>query len=137
MDLKAKRKRATKTTKVEDKKIEKKVEQKVSQSEEVQPNYTQSLSIRCNTLLYTTIQNWLTTAHTAQDFTYTSVADVIRGALEAYRQGMQLTELDEGGDYKQTTIRVTKTQAEFYKKLPSQMRRKILERAIRTFIKNQ
>ena len=129
MDLKAKRKRTTKTNKI--------VEKKISKIEEAQPNYTHSLSIRCNTLLYTTIQNWLVTAHTAQDFTYTSVADVIRGALESYRQGMQLTELDEVGEYKQTTIRVTKTQAEFYKKLPSQMRRKILERAIRTFIKNQ
>ena len=137
MDLRAKRKRANKTTKIEEQKNTKKVEPKVNESEEIQPTYTHSLSIRCNTLLYITIQNWLNTAHTAQDFSYTSVADVIRGALESYRQGMQLTELDETGEYKQTTVRVTKEQAEFYKKLPSQMRRKILERAIRTFIKNQ
>lgn len=137
MELKAKRKRTDNVKQKEDITKEKKPEKSISQIEELQPNYTHSLSIRCNTLLYTTIQSWLATAHTAQDFTYTSVADVIRGALESYRQGMQLTELDEVGEYKQTTIRVTKTQAEFYKKLPSQMRRKILERAIRTFIKNQ
>ena len=137
MDLRAKRKKTTPTTKTENQKSEKIVNQNTTQPDTTQPNYTQSLSIRCNTLLYTTIQNWLAVAHTAQDFTYTSVADVIRAALEAYRNGLQLTELDEPGDYKQTTIRVTKAQAEFYRKLPSQMRRKILERAIRTFIKNQ
>jgi hypothetical protein len=137
MDLKAKRKKTNQIVQTDNKTSEKIVNQITVQADTPQHNYTQSLSIRCNTLLYTTIQNWLTVAHTAQDFTYTSVADVIRGALESYRQGMQLTELDELGDYKQTTIRVTKIQAEFYRGLPSQMRRKILERAIRTFIKNQ
>jgi hypothetical protein len=137
MDLRAKRKKTTPTTKTQNKTSEKNVNKIERQPDTTQPNYTQSLSIRCNTLLYNTIQNWVAVAHTAQDFTYTSVADVIRAALEAYRNGLQLTELDEPGDYKQTTIRVTKAQAEFYRGLPSQMRRKILERAIRTFIKNQ
>jgi cellulose biosynthesis protein BcsQ len=139
-DLKAKRKKTTQTNQTrqtDEKKSEKIVKEIASQPDTNQHNYTQSLSIRCNTLLYTTIQNWLTVAHTAQDFTYTSVADVIRAALEAYRNGLPLTELDQTGDCKQTTIRVTKTQADFYRGLPSQMRRKILERAIRTFIKNQ
>jgi len=108
-----------------------------SNSTEDQPTYTHSISIQCNTLLYTTIQNWIKSAHTASDFTYTSVADVIRAALEAYRNGLELTELDENGSCKQTTIRVTTAQWQFYKQLPNQMRRKILERAIRTFIKHQ
>jgi seryl-tRNA(Sec) selenium transferase len=126
MDLKAKRKRQVTTTQPE------------SPTPETNPEtYTHSLSIQCNTLLYTTLQNWLNSAHTAQDFTYTSVADIIRAALEAYRNGLELTELDQNGSCKQTTIRVTQAQAEFYKKLPNQMRRKILERAIRTFIKSQ
>ncbi len=111
--------------------------QTTTQFNSIQSNYTHSISIRCNALLYNTIQNWIISAHTAQDFTYTSIADVIRGALEAYRNNLELTELDEEGTYKQTTIRVTQAQAEFYQSLPSQLRRKILERAIRTFIKNQ
>jgi len=36
-------------------------------------------------------------AHTAQDFTYTSIADVIRAALGKYQQEMRLTEMDELG----------------------------------------
>lgn len=137
MDLKAKRKKSQTTDNSAKQKSDKIESQPVNNLDLNKYTYTHSLSIRCNALLYSTIQNWLASAHTAQDFTYTSVADVIRGALEAYRNGLELTELDEGGKCKQTTIRVTKTQAEFYQGLPSQMRRKILERAIRTFMKNQ
>jgi len=137
MDLKA-RKKQQKNLNISQNNNSSQIESKITaQSNSTQPNYTHSLSIRCNALLYSTIQNWLAVAHTAQDFTYTSVADVIRAALEAYRNGLVLTELDEQGECKQTTIRVTKTQAEFYQSLPSQLRRKILERAIRTFMKNQ
>jgi hypothetical protein len=137
MDLKAKKKHTKNSSKPTAEKSDLNESNLVKKKDAMRGTYPQSLSIRCNTLLYTKIQNWLTSAHTAQDFTYTSVADVIRAAIEAYRNGLKLTELDEVGTYKQTTIRVTQTQAEFYQQLPSQMRRKILERAIRTFMKNQ
>ena len=132
MDLKARKKHqpSTKTQSTRTKSVPEK-------TEENSANYPCSLSIQCNTLLYTTLQNWLSSAHAAQDFTYTSVADIIRASLEAYRNGLELTELERPGSCKQTTVRVTQDQYNFYKKLPNQMRRKILERAVRTFMKNQ
>lgn len=97
--------------------------------------YTHSITIRYSTLLYTTLQNMITAAHTVNDFTYTSVADVVRSALQAYREGMELSEPDEPGEKKQTSIRVNSELHGFYKSWPNQMRTKILERAIRTFIR--
>lgn len=108
---------------------------KASESSEV--NYTHNISLQCNTLLYTTLQNIISSSHTANDFTYSSVTDIIRTALDAYQNGMELTELDEPGERKQISIRVTQMQQKFYRTLPNQLRRKLVERAIRTFIKNQ
>lgn len=100
-----------------------------------QETLTHAITFQCNTLLYTTLQNMVRSAHTASDFTYTSVADVIRAALQAYQDGMKLTELEEGGSKKQTSLRLNSSLYKFYKSLPNQLRTKILERAIRTFIK--
>lgn len=103
----------------------------------IEPDDTLSctLSMQINTLLYNTLQNMITSSHTANDFTYISVADVIRAAIVAYQEGMELTELDQAGKRKNISIRVTKAQHDFYKSLPNRMRRTIVERAIRTFLK--
>jgi hypothetical protein len=74
-------------------------------------------------------------SHAAQDFTYVSPSDFIRASLQAYREGMPLTELEESGEKIGTTIRVDSTTKAFYSSLPNRMRTRILERAIRTFIK--
>ena len=95
------------------------------------------LTVRYDTLLYDTLQNMILSSHTAQDFTYTSIADFIRVALRAYKDGMVLTELDRSGPKTETSIRVDQDLWLFYKSLPRQMRTKILERAIRTFMKQQ
>ena len=99
--------------------------------------YEHSITIQCNALLYTTLQNTIKALHTGNDFTYTSVTDIIRAALKAYQDGMELTELEQPGKKKQTSIRVDDSLYKFYKSLPNQLRTKILEKAIRTFIKNQ
>ena len=99
--------------------------------------YEHSITIQCNALLYTTLQNTIKALHTGNDFTYTSVTDIIRAALKAYQEGMELTELEQPGKKKQTSIRVDDSLYKFYKSLPNQLRTKILEKAIRTFIKNQ
>lgn len=99
--------------------------------------YNHSIYIRCNSILYNTMQNRLATAHTAQDFTYVSVADFIRAALQAYFDGMPLTELDQTGEKINTTIRVDKGLKTFYQNLPDRLKSKLVERAIRTFIKSQ
>ena len=98
--------------------------------------YEHSITIQCNTLLYTTLQNTLKAMHTGNDFTYTSVTDLIRAALKAYQSGMELTEIEQSGKKKQTSIRVDDSLYKFYKSLPNQLRTKIIEKAIRTYIKN-
>ncbi len=103
--------------------------------EEVE-RFSAVIAIRCNTMLYNTIQNAVTASQTAQDFTYSSPSDYIRAALQAHRDGMVLTELDEKGPKMSTTLRVDQETKEFYSSLPDRSRSKILERAIRTFMKN-
>src|SRR5262249_23304593 len=107
------------------------------QAPEKPEHYRYMITIQCNTMLYHTIQNMLTASHAAQDFTYTSIAQVIRAALAAYRNGMRLTELDEKGEKLTTTIRVDRTTKDFYSSLPDRMRVKILERALRSFLKER
>jgi len=98
--------------------------------------YNHSIYLRCNAMLYDTIQNTLLAAHASQDFTYVSVSDFIRTALQTYSDGMPLTELDHKGDKISTTIRVDKGLKDFYHNLPDRLKSKLAERAIRTFLKN-
>ena len=130
MDLKAKKKKQTKP-----------IEQVISAPVETvqsEPNniYEHSITIQCNALLYTTLQNTVKALHAGNDFTYTSVTDIIREALKAYQEGMELTEMEQSGKKKQTSIRVDTSLYKFYKSLPNQLRTKILEKAIRSYIKN-
>jgi len=94
-----------------------------------------SVRVRYDTILYDTLQNMIRSAHTAQDFTYPSLADFIRAALQAYKDGMVLTELDQNGSKVETSLRVDRELWQFYKSLPDRIRPKILERVIRTFVK--
>lgn len=109
-----------------------------SQSKEtIETAYSEVISIQFNTLLYTTLQAMIDGAHASNDFTHTSVADVLRAALVAYQEGIELTELDEPGEKRNISLRVTKSQYEFYQSWPKRLRRKLLERAVRSFLKSQ
>ena len=111
----------------------------VAQAEGLKQNpkkYDDSLTVRYGTALYGTIQNIIESAHAAQDFTYTSPSDFVRAALQAYKDGMVLTELEVPGEKMESKLRVPSALKIFYQSLPSQVRTKILERATRTFIKN-
>lgn len=97
----------------------------------------QTITTQFNTLLYSTLQNMLESAHTAQDFTFTSVSDVIRAALQAYQEGMPLTELVDKGPKKTLTLRLDNSLRDFYDTLPTRMKTRLLERAVRTFLKTK
>ena len=103
---------------------------------EVNQSYNHSITIQCNSVLYTTLPKGVEALHDRHDFTYSSVTDVIRAALKAYQDGMELSELVQPGKKKQTSIRLDDSLYQFYRSLPNQLRTQILERAIRTFIKN-
>ncbi len=98
-------------------------------------SYDHTISLQFNTLLYKTLHNMIDSAYTAGDFTYTSVADFIRAALDAYRNDMPLTEMDTKGERRNISVRVTRQQYDFYKSLPNRLRRKLLERAVRSLMK--
>lgn len=98
-------------------------------------NFT--IQINVNELLYDTMRNIITSRHTSNDYTYSSVSDIIRSSLEEYKNGMELTELCEEGEKTSTSIKVSAEIKAFYSQLPDRLRRKILEKAIRTFIKTR
>jgi hypothetical protein len=100
-------------------------------------NKSSTLNFQINAILYNTIQNIISSLHTSQDFTYVSSSDFIRKALLSYKDGMGLTELDEKGDKINTSIRVDQDFKDFYSNLPDRMRSKLIERSIRTYIKNK
>jgi hypothetical protein len=95
-----------------------------------------SVRVRYDTMLCDTLQSMIRSAHAAQDFTYPSLADFIRAALQAYKEGMVLTELDQNGPKVETSLRMDRELWQFYKSWPNRMRPKILERVIRTFVKH-
>ncbi len=94
-----------------------------------------TLNFQINAILYNTIQNIISSLHTSQDFAYVSTSDFIRKALISYKDGMELTELDEKGEKINTSIRVDQGLKDFYSNLPDRMRSKLIERSIRTHIK--
>ena len=98
-------------------------------------NFTRSITVRYGTSLYGTIQNIIESAHAAQDFTFLSPSDFVRSALSAYKDGMPLTELDLPGQKQETKLRVDNELYQFYQSLPKGVRSKLLERAIRTFMR--
>ena len=95
-----------------------------------------SIAIRYSTNLYSTVHNMIESAHIVQDFTYLSPSDFVRAALRAYKEGMVLTEISAGGTKRETKLRVDDELYRFYQSLPKGIRSKLLERAIRTLIKN-
>jgi hypothetical protein len=95
-----------------------------------------SVRVRYDTILYDTLQNMIRSAHAAQDFTYPSVADFIRAALQAYQAGMVLTELEQHGPKVETSLRLDRELWQFYKAWPARMRPTLLDRVLRTFVKH-
>ena len=98
---------------------------------------SETIQVHYNSLHYTTLQNSIASQHSAGDFTYTSVSDLIRAGLKAYKEGMQLTEQSEKGNKVQISVRLDREMKSFFDSLPNQLKSKITERAVRTFVKNQ
>lgn len=96
------------------------------------------IAIRINIALYNILRNYITSAHIVMDYEYQSVSDIIRVALQRFKEGMPLTEIDEkkqGVQLVSTTIRIGNELKQFWETLPDRNRRKILEKAIRTYLK--
>jgi hypothetical protein len=141
MEIRARKKKSAETPAKARPRQDRKPSPQLASAPEPEPKragaYREVIGIRCNTMLYNSIQNMLSAAHAAQDFTYTSAVDFIRSALQAYKDGMVLTELDQKGEKTALTIRTDSELKHFYTSLPDRLRSKILERAIRTYMKEQ
>ncbi len=79
-------------------------------------------------------QNALEAAHTSGDYRYQSVSDLIRSALEAYGDGLRLTQQARSGRKKRHTIELPPELFEQYLRLPSRSRGVIVERALLSFL---
>ena len=79
-------------------------------------------------------QNALEAAQTSGDYRYQSVGDLIRAALEAYSDGLRLTQQARSGRKKRHTVELPPELFEQYMRLPSRSRGVIVERALLSFL---
>ncbi len=95
------------------------------------------ITLRFDRMLYERLQNSLAASHVAGDFSYVSVSDVIRAAMRAYQDGMELTELAPSGNKKGYTLRIDAELRTFYSTLPNRLKSQIIERAVRSYMKEK
>ncbi|MCC8417266.1 MAG: hypothetical protein LN588_01840 [Rickettsia endosymbiont of Bryobia graminum] len=97
--------------------------------------YNYKITTRINNLLLNTLKNIVLSDRTGGHYKYTSISDIIRSALEAYKNGMDLMVQREQGQYQETSFKVSQELKDFYMALPHNAKTEILERAILTYIK--
>ena len=98
------------------------------------------ISLRVNTLLYDTLQNYLSAMHNVSDYTFSSISDILRHILvKIEEKGFYIDQIisDKETEYTEMIVRVTHNQKQFWKSLPNRNRRKIMEKAILAFSKNK
>ena len=95
------------------------------------------ITVRISMLLIDTLKNIIISNKAGGNFEYTNTSDLVRNALNAYKNGMTLV-VQRTKDYKkETSLRVTKELKEFYSNLPQNAKSEIIERAIKTYIKHR
>lgn len=98
--------------------------------------FPSKLSIQINEQLAQTIDEHITSLQAAGDYSYVSVSDFIRAALNDLNGGMKLTAMAVPGKSKRTTVPVTPDAVAYWQTLPVRKKTEILERAIRTKLQN-
>ena len=98
------------------------------------------IAVRINTILYSTIQHYLSSMHSSGDYTYSSISNLLREViLKIEREGLPNNCIPLGTgqvEYNEMILRVSVVQKQFWQSLPKGSRRKILEKAISSFIKS-
>lgn len=95
------------------------------------------ITIRLSILLIDTLKNIVISNKAGGNFEYTNVSDLIRNALEAYKNGMTLIVQRAKDEKKETSFRVSKELKDFYCSLPENTKSEIIERAVHTYIKHK
>ena len=95
------------------------------------------ITVRLSILLIDTLKNIIISNKAGGNFEYTNVSDLIRNALEAYKNGMTLIVQRTKDEKKETSFRVSKELKDFYSNLPENTKSEIIERAVHTYIKHK
>ena len=95
-----------------------------------------TLVLRCNTLLHQALRHHLTAMHRASNYTFSSVADLLRHILAKIERGeLGLADCPAiDAEYQTVCVRVSDAQKNFWQRLPHRNRRLILEKAITEFV---
>lgn len=100
---------------------------------------THKLAIRLNTTLHNTIHNYLEAMHSAGDYSYSSMADILRKVLSSMEDNSlkyNIIKAPISDEYIELTLRCTDSQKQFWKSLPSGNKVRILEKAIIAFLQH-
>lgn len=101
-------------------------------------SYNYKITTRINNLLLDTLKNIVISDRIGGNYKYVTISDIIRSALEAYKNGMSLiAQREDGGLYQETSFRVSHELKNFYMTLPNNAKTEILERSIITYIKHK
>lgn len=95
------------------------------------------ITVRLSMLLIDTLKNIIISNKAGGNFEYTNVSDLMRNALDAYKNGMILTVQRAKDEKKETSFKVTQELKDFYSNLPQNAKSEIIERAVNTYIKHR
>ena len=95
------------------------------------------ITVRISSLLLDSLKNIITSNKAGGNFEYTNVSDLIRKALESYKDGMVLVAQRPNDQKRETSFRVSNELRDFYQSLPDNNKSEIMERAISTYIKHK
>ena len=99
--------------------------------------YEHKITVRISSLLLDSLKNIINSNKAGGNFEYTNVSDLIRKALEAYKNGMALVAQRSKDQKRETSFRISTELRDFYQSLPENTKAEIIERAVSTYIKNK
>jgi Arc/MetJ-type ribon-helix-helix transcriptional regulator len=99
--------------------------------------YEYKITVRLSSLLLDSLKNVVNSNKAGGNFQYTNVSDLIRKALEAYKNGMALTAQRSKDQKRETSFRVSNELRDFYQSLPENAKSEIMERVVSTYIKHK
>lgn len=95
------------------------------------------ITVRLSVVLIDILKNIIISNKAGGNFEYTNVSDLMRNALDAYKNGMILTIQRAKDEKKETSFKVTQELKDFYSQLPQNAKSEIIERAVNTYIRHK
>ena len=109
-----------------------------SQIKPLKTTRTAKITFALNASLCQQAENWLNSQWTQQDYTYSSLSELIRKGLQAYQDGkieINLTERDKHALKREITIRFLNTDLlNYYYSLPYTKRTAIIEESLAAYL---